>query len=145
MPVNQLSECLDYYGLARVPSSTLRAIGRALGQRLEPALDRFYRTITQRPDPASHLSSAQQMSRAKGLQAEHWQSVFRDGVDDRFHKRALRIGEVHARIGLEPRWYVGAYGMVLEELITAIVARGWLGWLPWRRARARELAKGRAA
>ncbi len=30
------------------------------------------------------------------MQAEHWQAVFRDGVDDRFHQRALRIGTVIA-------------------------------------------------
>lgn len=79
------------------------------------------------------------MARAKGMQAEHWTAVFRDGVDRRFYDRATRIGNVHARIGLEPQWYVGAYSLVLEQLVTAIIAPGWRGYLPWRRARAQQV------
>ena len=134
-----LQERLEYYGLAKVAPSTLSGVGRALRRQLDQALDRFYRTIGQRRELSAFFDSPQQMDRAKNLQAEHWQAVFRDGVDDRFYQRATRIGDVHARIGLEPKWYVGAYGMVLEELITAIVAPGWQALLPWRRAQARQL------
>ena len=56
------------------------------------------------------------MDKAKALQAEHWTAVFREGVDERFYNRAVRIGNVHARIGLKPKWYVGPYGLILEEL-----------------------------
>jgi methyl-accepting chemotaxis protein len=139
MSSENLKERLDYYGLAQVPATTLSGIGRALRRRLDQALDSFYTTISQRRELSAFFDSPQQMSRAKNLQAEHWQAVFRDGVDDRFYQRAVRIGNVHARIGLEPKWYVGAYGMVLEELITAIIAPGWQSLLPWRRAQARQV------
>lgn len=140
MSVDQLQERLDYYGLNAVPSSILSGIGRALKRRLDGALDGFYRVIASRRELSAHFESPQQMSRAKAMQAEHWQAVFRDGVDNRFFQRATRIGSVHARIGLEPKWYVGAYGLVLDELITAIIAPGWRGMLPWRRAQARQVA-----
>lgn len=140
MPAEQLQERLEYYGLAEVRPSVLNGVGRALRRRLDGALDAFYRVIAQRRELSAHFESPQQMSRAKAMQAEHWTAVFRDGVDDRFYQRALRIGNVHARIGLEPKWYVGAYGLVLDELITAIIAPGWRGWLPWRRAQARQVA-----
>jgi len=135
-----LSERLDYYGLSNISQSVLNGVGRALRRRLDGALDGFYRVISSRKDLSAHFDSPQQMARAKQMQAEHWTSVFRDGVDDRFHQRAVRIGNVHARIGLEPKWYVGAYGLVLDELITAIIAPGWRGMLPWKRAQARQVA-----
>lgn len=140
MSRDQLQERLEYYGLDTIQHGTLNGIGRALKRRLDTALDGFYRVISQRRELSAHFESPQQMARAKGMQAEHWQAVFRDGVDNRFYQRATRIGDVHARIGLEPKWYVGAYGMVLDELITAIIAPGWLGLLPWRRAQARQVA-----
>ena len=140
MSSDQLKERLDYYGLAAVPPSVLGGVGRALKRRLEGALDGFYRIIAARRELSAHFQNPQQMARAKAMQAEHWTAVFRDGVDQRFYDRAVRIGNVHARIGLEPKWYVGAYGLVLDELITAIIAPGWRAWLPWRRAQARQVA-----
>jgi methyl-accepting chemotaxis protein len=139
MSTDSLHERLDYYGLAAIEPATLNGVGKALKRRLDPALDGFYRIIAARPELSAHFENPQQMQRAKNLQAEHWQAVFRDGVDERFFNRAARIGNVHARIGLEPKWYVGAYGLILENLISAIVAPGWRRWLPWRRAQARQL------
>ncbi|NCP14091.1 MAG: globin-coupled sensor protein [Sphingomonadales bacterium] len=140
MSANPLQERLDYYGLDHLPQATMTGVSRALKRQLDPALDEFYRVIAQRRELSAHFESPQQMARAKAMQAEHWTAVFRDGVDDRFFQRATRIGNVHARIGLEPKWYVGAYGLVLDELITAIIAPGWQRWLPWRRAKARQVA-----
>jgi methyl-accepting chemotaxis protein len=140
MSAEQLKERLDYYGLAEVQRSTLAGVGRALKRRLDDALDRFYRVIASRRELSAHFENPQQMARAKAMQAKHWQAVFRDGVDHRFYERATRIGHVHARIGLEPKWYVGAYGLILDELMTAIIAPGWRGLLPWKRAQARQVA-----
>ncbi|MEO1489946.1 MAG: globin-coupled sensor protein, partial [Pseudomonadota bacterium] len=56
-----------------------------------------------------------------------------------FRNRAGHIGEVHARIGLEPKWYVGSYARLLEHLVEEIIAPGWQRYLPWRRARARQV------
>lgn len=103
MPNSPLSERLDYYGLSHIPASVLNGVGRTLKRRLDGALDGFYRVIASRKELSAHFDSPQQMARAKAMQAEHWTAVFRDGVDDRFHQRAIRIGNVHARIGLEPK------------------------------------------
>jgi methyl-accepting chemotaxis protein len=140
MPADQLRERVDYYGLNTICPAILSGISRALKRRLDGALENFYRVIASRKELSAHFESPQQMGRAKAMQAEHWQAVFRDGVDDRFYQRAMRIGNVHARIGLEPKWYVGAYGLVLDELITAIIAPGWRRWLPWRRAQAQQVS-----
>ena len=62
--------------------------------------------------------------------------MFEDGVDDRFRDRAAHIGAVHARIGLEPKYYVGSYARMLEHLIEETIAPGWQRYLPWKRAQA---------
>lgn len=140
MSARALQERLDYYGLANLRQSTLAGVSRALKRRLDAALDAFYRVIASRRELADHFDGPQQMDRAKNMQMEHWKAVFRDGVDERFYQRATRIGAVHARIGLEPKWYVGAYGLVLDELISAIIAPGWRGLIPGRRAQAQQVA-----
>lgn len=139
MQHDKLSERLRFYGFDRLERGAFDGVGRALKLRLNYALEEFYRKISKLPELSAHFSSPQQMDKAKALQAEHWNAVFRDGVDERFFNRAMKIGNVHARIGLEPKWYVGAYGLILEELAFAILAPGWTRLLPWRRARAEQM------
>ena len=139
MQDNNLDERLKFYGIDQLATASLDGVGRALKRRLAHALDGFYRKLARIPELSAQFSSPQHMEKAKALQAEHWTAVFRDGVDERFHSRAVRIGSVHARIGLEPKWYVGAYSLILEELAYAILAPGWTRLLPWRRARAEQM------
>lgn len=48
--------------------------------------------------------------------------------DANYYESVRRIGAVHARIGLDPRWYIGGYALVLEEVIAAINAH----YSPWK-------------
>ena len=139
MPDTPLHSRIEFYGLDRSPPSAFEGVSRALERRIDSALDAFYATVSARPELAAHFDSAQSMNRAKSLQAQHWQSVFRDGVDERFRQRAMNIGRVHSKIGLEPKWYVGAYSLVLEHLVLEIVAPGWKRFLPWKRAQANQI------
>ena len=132
-----LSERLAFYGItAQDPAH--KGVSRAINRRIERALDDFYTELRSRPELAAMFEDPAMMDRARGAQARHWQSVFEDGVDDRFRDRAAHIGAVHARIGLEPKWYVGSYARMLEHLIEECVAPGWQRYLPWKRAQARR-------
>jgi methyl-accepting chemotaxis protein len=133
-----LHQRTEFFGIdPRDPA--FKGVSRALSARLDTTMDAFYSMIRQRPDLAAYFENTGQMDAAKSKQAEHWKSVFRDGLDGRFEERALKIGAVHARIGLQPHWYIGAYAMVLDELVTEIIAPGWQRYLPWKRAMARQV------
>ena len=111
-----LTERLSFYGIEpRDPS--YKAVSRAVDRRIEHALDEFYAELRSRENLSGMFEDPSMMDRARKAQANHWQSVFTDGVDERFRDRAAHIGEVHARIGLEPKWYVGSYARLLEPLV----------------------------
>lgn len=40
--------------------------------------------------------------------------------DEASHACVRRIGTSHARIGFEPRWYMGGCALVLEELVRSV-------------------------
>ncbi|MEV9280644.1 protoglobin domain-containing protein, partial [Klebsiella variicola] len=96
---------------------------------LGPALDRFYHTARRTPETAAFFRDDQHMAHAKRAQESHWTRIATGTFDQDFHASVRRIGAVHARIGLEPRWYIGAYGLVLENLIAGIARH----LSPWRR------------
>ena len=132
-----LSERLNFYGsTAQDPAH--KGVSRAVNRRIERALDDFYAELRSRENLSAMFEDPAMMDRARKAQARHWQSVFEDGVDERFRDRAAHIGAVHARIGLEPKWYVGSYARMLEHLIEETVAPGWQRYLPWKRAQARR-------
>ncbi len=146
MTKDSLNDRINFYGLDRTSNSAFKGVSTVLDRRIDNALETFYASISGRANLAQMFDSPQHMEKGKSLQREHWVAVFRDGVDERFRKRSTRIGDVHAEIGLEPKWYIGAYAIVLEELIMEIVAPGWTRILPWRRAKAeRAIALAKVA
>lgn len=136
MPNVPLQERLDFYGFEHVTPKARKTVSRALDRSIGGALDAFYTAVASSPELSDYFEGASSMERAKRLQGEHWQSVFEDGVDEKFQKRALHVGAVHAKIGLEPRRYLGAYAQILEHLIESIIAPGTQKMLPGTKSKA---------
>ena len=139
LPAEALTERLDYYGLD--PSDPIfRSIAAAIDKHIEPTLNGFYQELQSRDELSRKFVDAASMARARAAQAKHWKGAFTDGLDAAFLKRSNHIGGVHARIGLEPKWYVGSYARILDDLLTQMIAPGWKRYLPWKRAEARRIA-----
>jgi signal transduction histidine kinase len=65
--------------------------------------------------------------RLLGKQREYLLSLAHPTFDERFVAERRRIGEVHQQIGLDPRWYLGAYALyqsLLTPILWDIVAKG---------------------
>lgn len=138
MEVSELTERLDYYQL-EARDSAFKQLSKIIERSMGTALDGFYRELGTRKELVGKFNDNAAMDRARRAQARHWQSAFSDGLGQSFLERSRHIGGVHARIGLEPKWYVGSYARILDDLITATIAPGWKRLLPWKRAEARRV------
>ena len=134
-----INERIRFYEIEKIPPGSFKAVRRTLAKNLDSALNRFYKHIGTVPELQNFFSGAAHVESAKNAQRDHWLGVFTSGVDDTYHRRAANIGKVHARIGLEPKWYIGAYSLVIEDLTWAIIAPGMKRYLPWRRAQAQRM------
>ncbi len=139
MTNHTLTERLEYYGLDP-HDPDFKSVAAAIKRFIEPTLNGFYRELQTRDELARKFVDAASMERARRAQARHWTGAFTDGLDDAFLQRSNHIGEVHARIGLEPKWYVGSYARILNDLLLQMIAPGWKRYLPWKRAEARRIA-----
>jgi methyl-accepting chemotaxis protein len=93
-----------------------------IGARLAfVGLDKFYARVRETPDVRQFFSSDTHAAQAKGAQIAHWMNISDGRFNADYVDNVRRIGTVHARIGLEPRWYVGGYALVLEHLVTRAV------------------------
>lgn len=94
----------------------------ALGDALAQAVDGFYRHLVQWPSMMALFNPASRQKFARDAQIDHWELLFRGDFGPEYLGSVQRIGATHSRIGLEPRWFLGAYGQVIAEVQAACLA-----------------------
>ena len=120
-----LTERLDFMRLDEAAIDNIRKTKDVVMQALPEVLDDFYGQILAFPQTRSLFVRDGQIPSAKGKQLAHWDMISSGHFDDSYVRAVSAVGHVHARIGLEPRWYIGGYALVLEALIGKIVEARW--------------------
>ena len=95
---------------------TLRQFWTVVKPNLPAILDEFYNHLASVPSLTKILSGSS-TSRLKDAQSNHWARLFAGTFDTAYMEGVYAVGVAHTRIGLEPRWYIGAYKLVLNRLI----------------------------
>ncbi len=116
-----IQERLDFVRLDEAALGRLRQLGPTVERHLPAALAAFYSRLAQVPQMAAMFSGPPQVDRAAGRQVGHWKSIAAGRFDAEYVASSRKVGERHAKIGLEPRWYMGGYGLILEHLITGVL------------------------
>ncbi|WP_066718424.1 methyl-accepting chemotaxis protein [Sphingomonas pituitosa] len=111
---------LSFMELDEAQRNTLRATQPWVEATMGEALDRFYARASATPETARFFRDQAHIGRAKAAQEKHWARIAAGEFNADYHASARRIGATHARIGLEPRWYVGSYAIVLQHLIAGV-------------------------
>jgi signal transduction histidine kinase len=101
---------------------------RALLAELEELLEKhadnlvasFYRHLLSFAPTRKLLRDPEVKNRLLGKQREYLLSLARPSFDTTFVAERRQIGEVHQRIGLDPRWYLGAYALY-QSLLTPVI------------------------
>jgi methyl-accepting chemotaxis protein len=117
---DEINSRLEFMEFDTAQRETLRTTQPAVRAVIGKALDRFYLRAQRTPQTAQFFDSPAHMAKAKAAQEKHWSRIASAEFDAGYHESVHRIGATHARIGLEPRWYVGSYALVVEELVAGV-------------------------
>ena len=123
--IKALNDRLSFIKLSEPLRTRLRGAKPIVMAALPEALDASYTQIRKTPEAAKFFASEEMMRHAKEKQRAHWDGITDGRLDEAYGRAVTFIGEVHARIGLEPRWYIGGYNIVLEHLLTALLEARW--------------------
>lgn len=118
-----VADRLKFIGFDSGDRARMQAMKPIIVRAMGPALDRFYAQIRANPETARFFDGDSHVNRAKDAQASHWNVIADGHFDEAYLRRVEAIGRVHARIGLEPRWYVAGYSLVAQDLIAALIER----------------------
>jgi methyl-accepting chemotaxis protein len=116
---------LKFLGLDDKARDTLRRLGPVIRTNVGAALDVFYAQVRKTPETAAFFKGEDHIRSAKGRQEQHWGIVANADYNETYVQGVTMVGKAHARIGLEPRWYIGGYALLLEQLVHAVVRDRW--------------------
>jgi len=116
---------LKYYEIDDNTRAELSKISAIIKKALPTALDRFYDKVRKTPEVARFFSGDSHIESAKNRQVGHWDAVGHARFDQNFVEHAKRIASTHARLGLEPHWYIGGYALIMENITDAIIDEIW--------------------
>jgi methyl-accepting chemotaxis protein len=117
----ELYDRIKFMKLDDMSRDRLGRLKPIIERALPDALDAFYAQARVTPAADRFFSNEAHMAKAKSAQISHWNSISSGIFDEAYLAKARTIGFTHARIGLQPRWYIGGYAIILEHLIKQVV------------------------
>ena len=129
-PPVSLEERLGFLNLRPADLAVLRQLREPLEKHADAFVGAFYRHLLSFEATRDLLRDPAVKERLLAKQRRYLLSLAGPELDERFFADRRRIGEVHQRVGLEPRFYLGAYSLYLS-LLTPIVGE-WFASEPGR-------------
>jgi methyl-accepting chemotaxis protein len=119
---NVLGERLHFIGIDASVMARMKALKPVLMSALPAALQAFYDRLLAQPKMKAMFTSPAMVDHARERQHAHW-DLISDGIydEDKYFKAVTHVGQVHARLGLEPSWYIGGYACITQHLVAAVV------------------------
>jgi methyl-accepting chemotaxis protein len=136
-PLQQRLTFMDFDAAAR---SRLKALKPLIEKAIGPALAIFFDKVRQTPETLKFFEDDKSMVDAKRRQEQHWAIISAAEYGEDYVRAVRGIGQTHARLGLEPRWYIGGYALVTEKLVHAVIEERWPSRLMRSRAEAAKVA-----
>jgi len=132
----QLGERLDFVNFDSAQREALKGALPTISASLDGALDTFYAKVRATPETMRFFAHEGHIQSAKGRQVKHWELIASAKFDTQYVDAVTTIGKTHARLGLEPRWYIGGYALVLESIIESVISKRLEGVLYRKKAAA---------
>lgn len=116
-----LRDHLKFLSIGEKELNELRAMGNILIPCMPEILERFYAVVARAPEISHFFTGRDHISRIKDAQMRHWSQIIKGDFGEQYVQSVKAIGRAHARIGLQPRWYIAGYSLLLSSLIEVVV------------------------
>jgi methyl-accepting chemotaxis protein len=118
---SHINERLAFMRLGDKSSAAVRALRPVIQKDMAAGIEDLFRRIGAVPELAALFADESRLQRAKSSQAAQWASLLSGDYGETFARAAIATGQTHARTGVETRWFLGGYAIMLEHLIKAAI------------------------
>jgi methyl-accepting chemotaxis protein len=123
--VASLEELTQFMSLDPTACASILSLKPIVEREMPAALDAFYGKVRATPRLSAFFRDDAHMAAAKAAQLKHWDAIGSGRFDDRYAAGVRAIGLAHARVGLEPAWYIAGYAVVVDRLVKAAIGELW--------------------
>jgi len=102
-------------------AEALRTLGPVAQKYADPVIDDFYRHLLSFDETKAFFRDPDTLERVKRLQKEYFLRLTEGDYGRAYVANRLRVGMVHERIGLAPKWYLGMYNFYLRLVANRLV------------------------
>ncbi|MCD5325781.1 MULTISPECIES: globin-coupled sensor protein [Pontibacillus] len=106
---------LDVIGLNERDLQVMRWLEPIVCNHIDEITEEFYANITKQPNLLEIIDHHSTLERLKSTLKQHIEELFNGQVDKNFLEKRYRIAFAHVRVGLETKWYVGAFQSLLNS------------------------------
>jgi methyl-accepting chemotaxis protein len=124
-----------FVNFTEVDAQALKALHPLIQKYSDAIVDPFYEKLLHHTELKQVIERAgSSIERLKVTQKRYLLEMFEGEYGEAYFERRLKVGLIHSKIGLTPRWYLSSYSLYSQELTRIVLAH-----CRWN-ARRREVA-----
>lgn len=113
---NDLDSTLEFFSIHQDDLDTLSKLKSPLEEHADAMVDGFYQHLEKFPETRAMLEDPKVRQRLLEAQKSYLLSLAEPTIDSAYVEKRAAIGMTHERIGLDTRWYLGAYALYFSML-----------------------------
>jgi rsbT co-antagonist protein RsbR len=115
---------MAFLHLTHTDFKLLAAMRKDVEKHIPAIVTEFYRDLLGYSEPRRQFADKKKMERVQAAQRDYLLSLFAGEPDDEYIEQRLRIGEIHERIGVPLKWYIGSMGWFFARIVAAMPPAG---------------------
>jgi len=113
----------EYLYLSEADISALVSLREIIGENIDEIVEKFYEKILPFDEIDRVIGDAETLRRLKNHQRNYILSLFDGQYDEDYVHSRLRVGVVHKRIGVDPKFYVSAVYNLSDILRNTVISQ----------------------
>ncbi len=114
----------EFLNLTAKDERILQGLHAALGEGAPGFVEGFYRHLLSFEEMRALIPDDDSLARLQRLQTRYFHTLTAGRYDEAYGLERQRVGLTHARVGLPPGWYLGAYSQYLTQLLPVVARLG---------------------
>jgi rsbT co-antagonist protein RsbR len=110
----------EFLGFGQDDAEALRQLSAIAQRDADPMIEDLYRHFLSFHETKAFFQDPKVLERVKRLQKEYFLRLTEGEYGEDYVANRLRVGTVHERINLAPKWYLGAYSYYLRGVASRL-------------------------
>jgi rsbT co-antagonist protein RsbR len=118
----ELASRLAFFELSAEDLRRLASLKPFAESQTDEIIEGFYDLLLRHPETRKFFPDETTVRRVKRTQREYFMGLFAGVVDNAYIEHRVRVGDAHERIGMPPKWYLGAYRRYMALLHDRLIS-----------------------